>query len=78
MAGLSFENRSQPGELAHQSPAHVNEFTARRRFRRKNTRRGGHAMTQQSAKRIPQWLTIDLAIIIVTMALIGVVLWIAP
>ena len=35
-------------------------------------------MTQQSAKRIPQWLTIDLAIIIVTMALIGVVLWIDP
>ena len=42
------------------------------------TRVAEGTMTQQSAKRLPQWLTIDLAIIIVAMALIGVVLWIAP
>jgi plastocyanin domain-containing protein len=35
-------------------------------------------MTQQSAKRIPQWLTIDSLVIVVGLAIIGIVIWIAP
>jgi hypothetical protein len=29
-------------------------------------------MTQQPAKRIPQWLTIDLLVIVVSLAIIGI------
>ena len=29
------------------------------------------AMTQQTAKRIPEWLTIDLLVIVVSLAIIG-------
>ena len=32
------------------------------------------AMTQQPAKRIPQWLTIDLLVIVVSLAIIGIFL----
>jgi hypothetical protein len=35
-------------------------------------------MTQQPAKRIPQWLTIDLLVIAVSLAIIGLGVWIAP
>jgi hypothetical protein len=35
-------------------------------------------MTQQPAKRIPQWLTIDLLVIAVSLAIIGLGIWIAP
>ena len=35
-------------------------------------------MTQQSAKRIPQWLTIDLLVIAVSLVIIGIGIWIAP
>jgi hypothetical protein len=35
-------------------------------------------MTQQPAKRIPQWLTIDLVVIAVSLAIIGLGVWIAP
>ena len=40
--------------------------------------RRDQAMTQQSAKRIPQWLTIDVMIILVSLAIIGMGVWIAP
>ena len=36
------------------------------------------AMTEQPAKRIPQWLTIDLLIIVIGMVIIGAGIWIAP
>jgi len=32
-------------------------------------------MTQQPAKRIPQWLTIDLLVIVVSLAIIGIYLY---
>ena len=35
-------------------------------------------MTQQPAKRIPQWLTIDLLVIAVSLVIIGIGIWIAP
>ena len=35
-------------------------------------------MAQQSAKRIPQWLTIDSMMIVVGLAIIGIGIWIAP
>jgi hypothetical protein len=35
-------------------------------------------MIQQPAKRIPQWLTIDVMIILVSLAIIGMGVWIAP
>jgi hypothetical protein len=35
-------------------------------------------MTQQPAKRIPQWLTIDLLVIAVSLVIIGLGVWIAP
>jgi hypothetical protein len=35
-------------------------------------------MTQQPAKRIPQWLTIDLLVIVVSLAIIGLGVWVAP
>jgi len=41
-------------------------------------RRRDQAMTQQSAKRIPQWLTIDSLVIVVGLAVIGIGIWIAP
>jgi hypothetical protein len=31
-------------------------------------------MTQQPAKRIPQWLTVDLLVIVVSVAIIGIYL----
>ena len=34
-------------------------------------------MTQQS-ERIPQWLTIDVLVIFVSMVIIGIWIWIAP
>jgi hypothetical protein len=34
-------------------------------------------MIQQPAKRIPQWLTIDALVILVSMAIIGIGIWIA-
>jgi hypothetical protein len=38
----------------------------------------GHAMPQQSEKRIPTWLTIDLLVIVVSLVIIGIGMWIAP
>jgi hypothetical protein len=35
-------------------------------------------MTQQPAKRVPQWLTIDLLVIAVSLVIIGLGVWIAP
>ena len=35
-------------------------------------------MTQEPAKRIPQWLTTDLLVIVVSLAIIGIWIWIAP
>jgi hypothetical protein len=35
-------------------------------------------MIQQPEKRIPQWLTIDMLIILVSLAIIGIGVWIAP
>ena len=35
-------------------------------------------MTQQPAKRMPWWLTIDVAVILGSLVIIGVVVWIAP
>jgi cytoskeletal protein RodZ len=35
-------------------------------------------MTQQLAKRIPRWLTTDLLVIVVSLAIIGIWIWIAP
>jgi hypothetical protein len=35
-------------------------------------------MTQQPAKRLPQWLTIDLLVIAVSLVIIGIGIWIAP
>jgi hypothetical protein len=35
-------------------------------------------MAQQPAKRIPDWAAIDAAVILVSMVIIGVVVWIAP
>jgi hypothetical protein len=35
-------------------------------------------MTQQPAKRIPHWLTIDSLVIVVGLAIIGIGIWIAP
>ena len=75
MAGLSFENRSQPGELSDQSPEHVNEFT-------EICSLPGYkacviaevlAMTER-----PYWLQTDLVIIVLGLALIGAVIRIAP
>ena len=40
--------------------------------------RRADAMTEQRAKRIPQWLTIDLLVIAVSLAIIGIGIWIAP
>ena len=37
----------------------------------------GQAMTEP-AKRIPDWLTTDVLVIVVGLALIGVTIWIAP
>jgi hypothetical protein len=38
----------------------------------------GPAMTQQPAKRIPTWLTIDLLVIVVSLVIIGIGIRIAP
>ncbi len=35
-------------------------------------------MTQQPEKQIPWWLTIDAAVILVSLVIIGVGIWIAP
>jgi hypothetical protein len=35
-------------------------------------------MIQQTAKRIPQRLTIDVLLILVSLAIIGIGIWIAP
>jgi hypothetical protein len=35
-------------------------------------------MTQQPEKQIPWWLTIDVAVILVSLVIIGVGIWIAP
>jgi hypothetical protein len=35
-------------------------------------------MTQQPAKRIPGWFTIDVSVILVSLVIIGVGIWIAP
>ena len=35
-------------------------------------------MTQLSVKRIPRWLTIDSLVIVVGLAVIGMLIWIAP
>jgi len=35
-------------------------------------------MIQQPGKRIPQWLTIDVLLILVSLAIIGIGVWIAP
>lgn len=35
-------------------------------------------MAQQPAKRIPLWLRTDLLVIVVSLAIIGIWIWIAP
>jgi hypothetical protein len=35
-------------------------------------------MTEQPEKRIPPWLTTDLLVIAVSLAIIGIGIWIAP
>jgi hypothetical protein len=35
-------------------------------------------MTQKPEKRIPQWFTIDVLVIVVSLVIIGVGIWIAP
>jgi hypothetical protein len=35
-------------------------------------------MTKQPAKRMPWWATIDVSVILVSVVIIGVVVWIAP
>jgi hypothetical protein len=35
-------------------------------------------MTQQPAKLIPWWFTIDVSVILVSLVIIGVGIWIAP
>ena len=35
-------------------------------------------MTQRPAKRLPTWLTIDLAVIVVSLVIIGLGIWLAP
>ena len=35
-------------------------------------------MTQQPAKRLPAWLTIDLLVLVVAPVMIGIGIWIAP
>ena len=77
MAGLSFENRSQPGELPHQSAGHVNCFTeicSLPRYKRGSRWRQAMA----GPARIPQWLKTDLVIIVLSIAIIGLTAWIAP
>jgi hypothetical protein len=50
-------------------PKYVNSFTITCALPAQNTGRGRwQAMTQQSAKHIPQWLRIDLLVIVVSLA----------
>ena len=35
-------------------------------------------MTQRPAKHLPTWLTIDLAVILVSLVIIGLGMWLAP
>jgi hypothetical protein len=72
------QNRSRRGELSHQSPGHVNVFTAACALPAQSAGRGGPAMTQRPAKRLPTWLTIDLAVILVSLVIIGLGMWLAP
>lgn len=55
---------------------HVNLFTAFRVHWGQNVVRRD-AMTQQPDKSIPRWLTIDLAIIVISLAIIAVGIWFA-
>ena len=50
---------------------HVNPFTAACELPIHNVTAEGHAMTQP-AKRIPTWLTIDVLVIIISLAIIGI------
>jgi hypothetical protein len=57
-------------------PKYVNSFTITCALPAQNTGRGRwQAMTQQAAKRIPQWLRIDLLVIVVSLAIIGIYLY---
>ena len=59
--------------------ANVNVFTANWALPgTKCESRRDQVMTKQPAKRIPQWLTIDLLIIVIGMVIIGAGIWIAP
>jgi len=40
---------------------------------------GGHAMAKEPVgRRIPQWLAIDLLVIVLPIAIVGLAAWIAP
>ena len=56
---------------------HVNVFTAACALPAQSAVRGGPAMTQRPAKRLPTWLTIDLAVILVSLVIIGLWMWLA-
>ena len=57
-------------------PKYVNSFTITCALPAQNTGRGRwQAMTQQPAKLIPQWLRIDLQVIVVSLAIIGIYLY---
>jgi hypothetical protein len=47
-------------------------------FRHRVRAAEGPAMNQQPDKRIPQWLTIDVLIIVIGMMIIGLGMWLAP
>ena len=40
--------------------------------------KGSQAMAHRNLRRIPDWLTVDLAVLILSAAIIGVVAYIAP
>jgi hypothetical protein len=59
--------------------ANVNVFTATWALPGTECESWRHqAMTEQPAKRIPTWLTIDLLIVVIGMVIIGAGIWIAP
>ena len=57
---------------------HVNELIANSAIPAQYGSRRDQAVTQQPAKRIPTWLTIDLAVILVSSVIIGIWIWMAP
>ena len=52
-------------------PCHVNSLTATRAPLCNVSRRGTN-VSEQPAKRVPTWLTIDVLVIVISLAIIGV------